>query len=210
MFVFKKENQIFWILCEAWVSESLSASKITCGHLHFKSTKGSYVKILLNGIMGTWLPRNDLYPAQVDTYSELGMLRCKHHVLTPFWELAHVYIVPRGQQKWMHAKERDSGPRWPRSEAPLYSDLGCFSRSELTALLTFWPHSWMATLCSLRADLVSPPCSPPAYTLLAGLLSWALMHSAAATLLGLLALPEVAGGLFCSVSLFPCFSHLTT
>lgn len=41
------------------------------------------MEILLNGIIDTWFPRSDLCPAQVDTYSELGMMGCKQHVLTP-------------------------------------------------------------------------------------------------------------------------------
>lgn len=177
MFVFKKENQIFWILCEAWVSESLSASKITCGHLHFKSTKGSYVEILLNGIMGTWLPRNDLYPAQVDTYSELGMLRCKHHVLTPFWELAHVYIVPWGQQKsgcmWKNGilVPDGQGQKRPSILTWAVSHDQCWRLSWLSGLTLGWPHcvhseltSWVCPAALLHT-LFLLVCSPGSNTL---------------------------------------------
>lgn len=180
MFVFKKENQIFWILCEAWVLGSLSASKITCGHLCFKSTKGSYVEILLNGITGTWLPRNGLYPAQVDTYSELGMLRCEHHVLTPFWELTYVYLVSWGQQTWMRGKERDSGPEWSRSgSAPLFW-LGLFLTISTDCSPAFLASLSDGHTVSTQSWPHETVLRPPAYTSLAGLLSQAPAHWAAA------------------------------
>lgn len=204
MFVFKKENQIFWILCEAWVSGSLSASKITCGHLGFKSTKGSYVEILLNGITGTWLPRNGLYPAQVDTYSELGMLRCEHHVLTTFWELTHVSLVswePTDMDAWertgfwsqmVKVRKRPS----ILTRAVSHHQHRLFSR--IPGLTLGWPHYVHSKLT---------PWNGPAASCLHFSCWSALPDSNAlggSSLLGLLALLDGAGGL-CG-SLLPSFS----
>lgn len=90
----------------------------------------------------------------------------------------------------MHGKEWDTGPKWPRSGSILAFWLGLLLTISADCSPVFLPHSLVAALSTQSGLSVSPSCSSPACTLLAGLLSQALMNPAAAPLLQLLALSE--------------------
>lgn len=70
---------------------------------------------LLNGVRDSWFPRHDRCLAQVDTYSELGMMG----VLTPFWELARVCAMPLGTTARGSWEERTVVPDGQDREVPL-------------------------------------------------------------------------------------------